>query len=148
MCSSEKKEKDWPIKYALNTHMWCAIIVNKQMKNHHRALTVQPENLKIKLLKNFHRNFNFFSSSLSLTRFRSIPQQIFIFVRLHLRKISLQEEFAFYHVRLPARDCICAQREIPTLHTLFNDISDDHFMISGDNAENKNSLERFSREKN
>lgn len=30
---------------------------------------------------------------------------------------------------------------------LFNDINDDHFMISGDNAENKNSLERFSREK-
>jgi len=62
-----------PIKYALNTHMWCAIIVNKQTSlalTH--SLAVQPENLKIsrkkkKLLKNFHRNFN--SSSVSFFSF-------------------------------------------------------------------------------
>lgn len=44
--------------------MWCAIIVNKQMKKNHQR-SVQPENLKIprkKLFKNFHRNFNFFYS--------------------------------------------------------------------------------------
>lgn len=25
-----RRKKNWLIKYALNTHMWCAIIVNKQ----------------------------------------------------------------------------------------------------------------------
>lgn len=66
LCSRKK----WPIKYALNTHMWYAIIVNKQMKNHQRS--VQPENLKITTRKNVQE----FPSEFQLIfRFQSIPRR-------------------------------------------------------------------------
>ena len=54
--------------------MWCAIIVNKQMKNHHRTFTLcatRKSKNSVKLLKNFQRNFSFFFSS--LTRSQCLP---------------------------------------------------------------------------
>lgn len=50
--------RNWPIKYALNTHMWCAIIVNKQISL--CATRKSKNNEKKKMLKNFHWNLNFF----------------------------------------------------------------------------------------
>lgn len=114
--------------------MWCAIIVNKQMKNHHHS--VQPENLKIprrrkrnKLFKNFHRNFNFFS------RFEAFLGD---FPSHHRRKISLQPRIA--DERSFIMRSWCMRRKFRSANILMTTTA---ILMISDNAENKDTREAF-----
>lgn len=95
------------IKYVLNRHMWCAIIVNKQTS---LRAPRKSKNIAKKLLKNFHWNFN-------ISLFETFRQMFFMY--FSFTKIAFFFFFVFppaerihvyfYHHAIAAEDRIACE---------------------------------------